>query len=142
MYFEPFINRPVKSLLSAVLLFLGLYTLFFYQKLQVESVEKFLEITTNPSFNVPDLWITWGLNLACTVSYVLLGWAWIKEIFSHNYHYEDQTYSVIICLIMGLVFILSSWFFISFIFTNLIGVVIVTALVFAAIYGSSNNRRR
>ncbi|MBY0122130.1 hypothetical protein [Bacillus sp. S/N-304-OC-R1] len=142
MILETYTNRPGKTLASVILLLLGAYTFFFHQEVQVESIESFISIVTEASNDMKKILMTWGLNLLCAMGYVLLGAGWLKDVFIYNYldNYPDQ--SRFICFLMSMLCFGISWVFISFIFTKLIGIVIVTVLSAIVIYGNSDDRRR
>lgn len=141
MIIETYINRPGKSLVSVILIFLGIYTTIYFQEIQVESIERFVTLVSDDNYEMSQLLWTWGLNLFCALGYVMIACFWLKEVFVTNYYDNYPSHSKVTCLITSILFIVASWLFISFIFTNLSGLVIVSVILALAIYANSNDKK-
>lgn len=142
MIFQTFKNRPVKTTLSIVLLLVGVYTFVQYQEINVTSVNQFFNILIDTRYDKSSLYLTCGLNLLSVVGFISLGVAWFKDVFGYNHDDDYPEYSKIICFIMSILCFCASLIFISFIFTRLIGMVIVVAIVALFLYGNTPSQRR
>lgn len=140
MFLETYINRPGKSLSSIIFIIIGISTILYFQDIQVENLKILLSNITEESTR-KTLLLSWGFNLFSAVGFIAIGYSWLNEVFVWSETFYDSIDSKIICAVTGLVFLIGSWFFISFIFTKLIGVVIASLIAVLFIYGNTSNRQ-
>ncbi|MBG9943943.1 hypothetical protein ABE237_15975 [Brevibacillus formosus] len=138
-FLETFQHRLGLTVFTLVSLFVGAFTQYYYQVVTAPTLTSFINVIIK-SKNNDELLLTWGLNLLSGVLLGSAGFLWAKETVVGNFYYDTSEVSArIVCAVLGILCLGYAAYFISFIFTSLLGIVIATAIVGFFLW--SNNRK-
>ncbi|EJQ43633.1 hypothetical protein IEQ_04961 [Bacillus cereus BAG6X1-2] len=128
-----FKNYLGKSLGSLIVMIMGIVAIFRFQEIRIETVNGFYSSIFNGGENLEVVW-TLGINLLSLVLNVVMVWLWLKDILKDDYEDMDPTTVRVVSLILAIIHVIFSLVFITYIFSNLLGIV-VGILIFVAIIG-------
>ncbi|PEX06990.1 hypothetical protein COD78_21245 [Bacillus cereus] len=126
-----FKNRIGKSLCSLFVMIMSIVAIFGFQEIRIETVKGFYSSILNSQENLEIVW-TLGINLLSLFFNIVMIWLWLKNMWKDNHVDIDPTMVRFVALIITIIHIIFSLFFITYIFSNLLGIV-VGILIFAAI---------
>ncbi|PEY83091.1 hypothetical protein [Bacillus cereus] len=126
-----FKHRIGKSLCSLFVMIMSIVAIFVFQKIRIETVKGFYSSIFNSQENLEMMW-TLGINLLSLVFNIVMIWLWLKDMRKDNYVDMDPTTVRFVALIITIIHVIFSLVFITYIFSNLLGIVI-GILIFAAI---------
>lgn len=128
---DTFKNRLGKSLGSLIVIIIGIVAIFGFQEIRIVTVKGFYSSIFNGRENLEMMW-TLVINLLSLVLNIVMVWLWLKDILKDDYEDMDPTTVRIVTLIIAIIHVLFSFMFITYVFSNLLGIV-VGILIFAAI---------
>lgn len=128
---DTFKNRLGKSLGSLIVIIIGIVAIFGFQEIRIVTVKGFYSSIFNGRENLEMMW-TLVINLLSLVLNIIMVWLWLKDILKDDYEDMDPTTVKIVTLIIAIIHVLLSFMFITYVFSNLLGIV-VGILIFAAI---------
>ncbi len=132
-----FRNRPEKTVASFITLAVSAITFAMFQELKVETVGEFFNYISSESDHTK-LWFTWGANLLSFALLIVVGMLWGKDVLNNNYMDEYPELGRIFSLIVGIIHISLSIIFFDYLVSDLLGIVLVCAIIFAVIYGDNS----
>ncbi|OZI13056.1 hypothetical protein CEW92_03475 [Bacillaceae bacterium SAS-127] len=128
-------NRPGLSAVSILFCIMGLVTILFFQNFEIKTLSALIEYLASEQ-DKEKLYTTWISNLGSAALLFGIGFRWIKEALEDSYFSEDTTVSKIVCAATGILMILWSFTFLSFVLTKLLGIVLGVVIVLALVNSS------
>ncbi|MGH0590567.1 hypothetical protein ACQVQY_32045 [Bacillus mycoides] len=125
---DAFKNRSGKLLGSLIVMIIGIVTIFGYQEIRIENIKDFYISIFNSKESSVMMW-TWGINLLSLVLNIVMVWLWLKDILKDNYLDMDPTIGRVVSLLIAVIHIVFSFIFIGYIFSNLLGIVMVILII-------------
>ncbi|MES5896783.1 hypothetical protein [Bacillus cereus group sp. RP43] len=125
---DAFKNRSGKSLGSLIVMIIGIVTIFGYQEIRIANVKDFSNIIINSKDSSVMMW-TWGINLVSLVLNIVMVWLWLKDILKDNNLDMDSTIGRVVSLLIAVIHVVFSFIFIGYIFSNLLGIVMVILII-------------
>ncbi|MFD0617840.1 hypothetical protein ACFQZR_10245 [Paenibacillus sp. GCM10027629] len=120
-----------KSLGSLIVMIMGIVAIFGFQEIRIATVKGFYSSIFNSRENLEIMW-TFGINLLSLVLNIVMVWSWLKELLKDDYVDMDPTTIRVVSFIIAIIHVIFSFIFITYIFSNLLGIVL-GILIFAAI---------
>ncbi|PEK57855.1 hypothetical protein [Bacillus wiedmannii] len=128
---DTFKNRLGKSIGSLIVIMIGIVAIFGFQEIRIETVKGFYSSIFNGRGSLDMIW-TLAINLLSLVLQIVMIWLWLKDILKDNYEDMDPTTVRIVSIIVAMIHVIFSLMFITYVFSNLLGIV-VGILIFAVI---------
>lgn len=137
--FQTYANHPGKVFLSIVFLIVGLITAFKFQNLNLPNIKAVFEVLTSEQDKTV-LYSTWFLNIASAAGICALGISWLKDFRNHSYE-VDPTLNAIVCFTTGLLLLAFSLQFIFYLFSSLLGLILIVGIALLIMFGNDNHQR-
>ncbi|MGZ7147832.1 hypothetical protein [Bacillus sp. BC08] len=128
---DTFKNRLGKSVGSLIVIIIGIVAIFGFQEIRIETVKGFYSSIFNGRESLDMMW-TLAINLLSLVFNIVMIWLWLKDILKDNYEDMDPTTVRVVSIIVAMIHVIFSLMFITYVFSNLLGIV-VGILIFAVI---------
>lgn len=128
---DTFKNRLGKSIGSLIVMIIGIVAILGFQEMRIETVKGFYSGIFNGGVSLEMMW-TLVINLLSLVLNIVMVWLWIKDILKDDYEDMDPTTARVVSLIIAIIHVIFSLIFITYVFSNLLGIV-VGILIFAVI---------
>lgn len=127
--------QPVKTLLTALFIVVGIVTIANYQKLEVVSLDGVLGLLQNAEY------ATVLLNLMSLLGLAIMAFVWIRPTFKRNWQYEYPEGEKWVNIVLGILLALFSLIFIFYLLQKMAGLLIIGLLI-VFIFGGSDHRRQ
>jgi hypothetical protein len=123
--FETYIEKPLLSFFSVVFIILGVFTMWKYQTVEVNTLDALLNVLTSNNEHIQqnDMMVTFLSNLFSAVGLSAIGIAWLFMIFRRNTYYSSV--NNITALLTGLCMFGFSIIFINYVFSKLMILLII-----------------
>lgn len=136
-------TNGVKTFFTVLLVILAVITFFNFQTVEIPTFQVAIEMILGQQ-DMKSAYLAFGSNLLVALGLGAVGIVWFKDSLKSNYD-TDPTLNAIISMSTGTVAILLSIPFFEYIYSSLLGLVVIVLIIFGIMYGpdeGSTKRRK